>query len=112
LGTHERSEESDHLPELRLKEEEKGEDKSVSPHKHTRGRTTYPVVREDLQLSVKVQRKEEKSRPSGRRVTRRHRLDTVVDLVLVASADGTVEHDVLVAGANGGGVDDCEEEGS
>jgi hypothetical protein len=57
----------------------------------------WVVVGEDLQLSVEIEIQEDKSSEGGGGVTRRHRLQAVVDLLLVTSADLTIVHDLTVS---------------
>jgi hypothetical protein len=54
------------------------------------------VVGENLQLCVKIEVKEDESSKGSSGVTRRHRLQAVVDLILVTSADLTIVHDLAV----------------
>lgn len=57
----------------------------------------WVVVGPDLQLGVEVERKEDEARKGGGRVARREALERVVDLGLVACADGAVVHDLAEA---------------
>jgi len=76
------------------------------------------VCAHNLELGIEVQRQEDQSRKSCSRMTRRHRLERVVDLFLVACADAPVVHDhfetVAVLRARGWdvGFADCEEVGA
>lgn len=58
------------------------------------------IVGEDLQLGIEVEVQEDETSEGGGGVARRHRLETVVDLLPVTSADATVEHDLAIAIAN------------
>jgi hypothetical protein len=49
---------------------------------------------------VEIEGQEDEASKGGGGVTRRHRLETVVDLVLVTCADAAVEHDLAVAVGN------------
>lgn len=75
----------------------RAEDGSVDDNELPHGRV---VVGEHLELSVKVEVQVDESSESSGRVTRRHRLEAVVDLLLVARADAAVEHDLAVAVGN------------
>jgi hypothetical protein len=55
------------------------------------------IVGEDLELSIEIQIQEHETSKSSSRMSRRHRLKRVVDLLLVARADGAVEHDLAVS---------------
>jgi hypothetical protein len=58
------------------------------------------VVGEHLQLCIEIEVKEDESSECGSRVTRRHRLQAVVNLTLVTSANLTIVHDLTVSIAN------------
>ena len=64
------------------------------------------VVGEDLELGIKVEVEEDEAREGGSGVARREGLETVVDLVAVAGADGVRVHDLLVARAGVGAFGD------
>ena len=94
--------------------ENRGIDGDEFPH----GRV---VVREHLQLRVQVAVQVHEARERRRRMSTRHALQAIVDLVLVARADAAVEHDLAVAVCDvalrdhvGGddGLADCEEVGA
>lgn len=55
------------------------------------------VVGEDLEFGVEVEIEEDEAGEGGRGVPGRHRFQGVVDFLLVARADGAVEHDGLEA---------------
>ena len=57
----------------------------------------WMIVGKDLELGVKVEVQEDEASKSSRGVARRNRLETVVDLLLVACADAAVEHDLAIS---------------
>jgi hypothetical protein len=63
------------------------------------------VVGEDLQLGVKVEVQVDEACECSSGVARRHGLESVVDLGLVARADAAVVHDLAVAITDLNGVD-------
>jgi hypothetical protein len=58
------------------------------------------VVGKHLELCVKVEVQEDEASEGSGGVTRRHRLETVVNLLLVTRADAAVEHDLAVSIGN------------
>jgi hypothetical protein len=62
------------------------------------------VVGEDLELGIQVEVQEDEAGESSSGMARRHRLEAVVDLLAVTSADAAVEHDLAVAIGNVAGA--------
>lgn len=76
-----------------------GVDSNQLPHRGV-------VVGEDLQLGIKIKVEEDESRKSGRGVSRGEGLETVINLVAVAGADGIGVHDLPVTAASVGAFGD------
>lgn len=70
------------------------EERSVDGNKLPHGGV---IVGEHLELSVEVEIQEDEASKGSSGVTRGHGLERIVDLLLVAGADATVEHDRAVA---------------
>ena len=73
------------------------ENGSVEDNELPHGRV---VVGKDLELGVEVEVEEDKASKGSRGVARGHGLEAVVDLLLVACANATVEHDLAIAVGN------------